>query len=153
MTQLVFASTATQLMQPADLVFLLEEVRARCERLNVTGMSLYHEGSFLHVLEGDEETVTRLYATFDSNGYHKGITMLMQLTVPEREFSDWSMSWRRNPTDPDDVPDGYRPFMEKSVVPDNAADPGPALQALLNFRNLEDEGGEFFGAFLSQNRR
>lgn len=136
MYQLVFASTATRLLEGSELTSLLQVFRARHEELGVTGILLYKEGSFLHILEGDKETVVSLYEVLETADYHKGLTKLMELHVPEREFSDWSMSWHQPVQDPQEMPDGYTGFMDEGRI--DLRETSQALQVLRNFRDLTD---------------
>jgi len=50
--QLIYVSAATNRFNPAELRELLRLARLKNQQLDVTGMLLYHEGSFLQVLEG-----------------------------------------------------------------------------------------------------
>ena len=54
--QLVYASRAAQPFTDAELVELLTRSRQKNDRLDVTGMLLYHDGSFIQALEGNRES-------------------------------------------------------------------------------------------------
>jgi hypothetical protein len=62
MYQVFYSSAALVPFSDAELTDLLAVSRANNLRLGVTGMLLYHDGSFLQALEGEETIVERLYA-------------------------------------------------------------------------------------------
>ena len=59
--------------------------------LDVTGILLYKDGSFLQALEGDETAVRDLYATIARADRHQQVTLIIEFPVETRSFSDWSM--------------------------------------------------------------
>ena len=61
MHQVVYASAAVEAFSEVQLVQLLARARTNNERLGVTGLLLYDEGSFLQVLEGDAKVIELLY--------------------------------------------------------------------------------------------
>ena len=91
MFQLVYASTATKLFSSRGLLEVLPRYREKNLRLGITGLLLYKHGSFMQALEGEEEAVRTLYATIRANSWHHHVLTLMALTVPERQFPNWSM--------------------------------------------------------------
>lgn len=60
MIQLVYMSAALWRPTRSDLVTLLAKARQNNSQLGVTGMLLYHDGSFMQVLEGEEPAVIGL---------------------------------------------------------------------------------------------
>jgi hypothetical protein len=60
MFHVVYVSSSTQLFTKSDLQILLQKARDRNTQLDLTGMLLYKDGSFMQVLEGKEEAVTKL---------------------------------------------------------------------------------------------
>lgn len=57
MLQFIYASAASATFSPEDLRMLLAKARSRNTLYSVTGMLLYHNGSFLQVLEGPPTSV------------------------------------------------------------------------------------------------
>jgi hypothetical protein len=57
MTEIIYASAQTQPFSSAQLTELLAKARRNNQALHVSGLLLYHRGSFLQVLEGDEAVV------------------------------------------------------------------------------------------------
>ena len=77
--QLVYASAETTPFSDEDLMALLEQSRAANEARGVTGMLLYHEGSFIQALEGDPETVRALYEKITHDGRHHNERLLYEV--------------------------------------------------------------------------
>ena len=93
MIQLVYASAATRPFTPEALKALLAKARVRNQMFGVTGMLLYHTGSFLQVLEGPENGVDRILASILKDPRHSTARTLSRLTVGRREFEAWSMGF------------------------------------------------------------
>jgi|AMZC01.1.fsa_nt_AMZC01003299.1_3 hypothetical protein len=105
--QLIYASSARQLLSQDEIMAILEVSRKNNAERNITGILLYKDGNFLQVLEGDEEAVTWLYQTIERDQRHKGLILLARRKIAQREFPDWSMGFVNLDTvDPDSVP-GY----------------------------------------------
>ncbi len=109
MFQLVYASTAAKLFSGGELLAHLRPYRDKNARLAITGMLLYKHGSFMQVLEGEEETVRSLFATIRTDERHHHVMTLAALTVAARQFPDWSMGFKDlSGADASAVP-GYNP--------------------------------------------
>ena len=93
MIQLVYASAATTPFSPAALRSLLTKARARNTAYEVSGMLLYHNGSFMQVLEGPERGVELIMHSIRKDARHCDTKVLRQGEVPQREFADWSMGF------------------------------------------------------------
>ena len=94
MFQLVYASTATKLFSSRGLLEVLPRYREKNLRRGITGLMLYKQGSFMQALEGEEEAVRTLYAAIRADPWHHHVLTLMTLTVPERQFPNWSMGFK-----------------------------------------------------------
>lgn len=111
MVQLIYASAATVPFTPDELRLLLRKARARNSLFNVSGMLLYHTGSFLQVLEGPQEHVDRIYLAIADDKRHHRSKVLLRTEVAKREFGDWSMSFadaNTIPTRPEGLIDYHR---------------------------------------------
>ena len=93
MYELVYASAARRLFNPLELAELLKRARANNERLGVSGALLYHEGSFLQVLEGDERAVKALFSVIQQDARHWRVLVLREGPVAARSFEAWSMGF------------------------------------------------------------
>lgn len=93
MLQLVYASAATAPFSPRDLELLLSRARLRNGLYQVTGLLLYHSGSFLQILEGPEAGVDTIYGHIVRDRRHTAARILNRQQVARREFEGWSMGF------------------------------------------------------------
>ena len=77
---LVYASAGVSNWSPEEVQDMLIGFREKNASLDVTGMLLYKDGSFLQALEGDEAVVRDLYATSKSRS---SLTSLLRLGVSQ----------------------------------------------------------------------
>ena len=89
----IYASAAAPDLTPTGVRELVEASRHNNERLGISGMLLYVEGSFFQVLEGDSATVSALYATIQRDPRHTHITQIICESIPRRTFAGWSMGY------------------------------------------------------------
>ncbi len=133
---LMYVSSARRKYGPAELAELLSVAREKNSRSGITGMLLYKAGLFLQVLEGDSDLVRGLYAKIASDERHRTCSVVMEGSIPEGRFRDWSMAFR-NLDDPDlaKLP-GYSPFMENPrLFADIKDDPHGCWSVLQVFRD------------------
>lgn len=90
---LIYCSSATAGLAPADLRAILETARRKNAQRSVTGILLHTSGSFLQVLEGDEATVTELFAVIASDRRHRNATKIIREPIAQRAFGDWTMGF------------------------------------------------------------
>ena len=93
LAQLVYMSAATCLFDEVDLSVLLAKARERNESLEVTGMLLYHDGSFLQALEGDGANVDALYTRIARDPRHAQCQLLLRSSIAKRDFGGWNMGF------------------------------------------------------------
>lgn len=93
MFYLIYVSSASHLMSEDELLSLLQEARERNQELNVTGMLLYQDGTFMQILEGDKQTVLDLYDAIKMDDRHKGVITMLTADIQEGNFQDWSMGF------------------------------------------------------------
>lgn len=93
--ELVYVSSAKRLLDDAELVALLETSRANNSRDGISGMLVYHEGSFLQVLEGPVDAVEAAYRRIGIDDRHRNLIRLRRRVIERRSFPDWSMGFVR----------------------------------------------------------
>jgi hypothetical protein len=91
MIRLVYASAAKSPFGTEELATLLRGARANNSRLDITGVLLHHQGSFLQVLEGDPVAVEKLFERIGRDPRHDRLLVLGRFEVEERAFGEWSM--------------------------------------------------------------
>jgi hypothetical protein len=92
--QLGYVSIATSVMQRDDLVAILDEARRLNRAAAVTGLLLFHDGTFFQVLEGERKDVLETFERIAADPRHRDIRVLFREGVGERLFADWSMGFQ-----------------------------------------------------------
>ncbi|WP_449408326.1 BLUF domain-containing protein [Microbacterium maritypicum] len=105
---LVYTSTASHPFRETALEQLLEECRRLNAERDVTGMLLHRSGRFIQVLEGEPEIVRALAERIRNDGRHHDMRVLIEESIDERRFPDWTMGYRAFRGDPGLAPAGYR---------------------------------------------
>lgn len=132
--QLGYASAATHPYSTDDLKDLLAKARSNNARLGITGVLLYHDGSFLQVLEGEKDAVESLYEKISQDPNHTNAMLLFRDTAPERCFDQWTMGFRHlRKEDAKRLP-GLNLFMEYGVTGLSGDDGAKLKRILFAFR-------------------
>lgn len=109
MKRLIYVSSAIADLGAAELTGILESARAQNRANGVTGVLLYHDGTFIQVLEGRAQDVDATFARILRAGQHDGVLVLSQSEVPDRLFDGWHMAFAR--------PDRFVTAGEDAVMP------------------------------------
>lgn len=87
----IFVSSSYGDLPDSALEQILVASRRRHRECGVTGVLLYHEGSFFQYLEGPSIAVGEVYAHVRHSRLHHGIIELDRGPLCQRQFSDWQM--------------------------------------------------------------
>lgn len=133
---MVYVSSASRPLDVRELHELLATCHRNNQRRGVTGQLLYKDGNFMQILEGDEGVVRNLVNKISRDPRNRGLFVVLEQEVPQREFSDWSMSFRMlDPLTARDVP-GYAPFQHRPLTAAEFGNkPSEAQQLLRLFRD------------------
>ena len=120
----------------SDLVSLLVEAREKNERLNITGLLLYKNRSFMQLLEGSEASVREVYAKICVDPRHKWVRTLMTGPASERDFPQWFTGFENlDELDVSAMP-GWTDFLSEGFnVPAFFDDPSFAQRLLVDFKH------------------
>ncbi len=132
--QLVYVSKAAKEMAVDELDGLLDQARSSNTARDVTGMLLFHDQSFIQVLEGEQDVVESLYLKIEKDQRHQHANVVLRTTVSERQFQQWSMGYKRT-SSIDDVPEGFHHFLVQGYRRQTEADSAAARKALLAFKD------------------
>jgi len=113
MIQMSYISSASQPMSTGQLLALLQQCLRHNADDGITGMLLYGNDTFVQTLEGDEKTVESLYHKIESDPRHSHIRILQRKTIGDRQYSDWSMGFRRISEKELEKIEGLSDFTEK----------------------------------------
>jgi len=126
--QVIYSSAAVEPFSDSELSQLLAAARVNNDRLGVTGMLLYHEGSFLQALEGDQGVLESLYAKIGKDKRHHRVVALLRRNVERRLFDQWQMGFAATKSLPKNVP-GFSDYLRLRGDPIEGANAAARLLA------------------------
>lgn len=95
MIQVTYISRATEPMTAEKLLALLQQCLANNVNNGLTGILLYGNETFLQSLEGDEKAVDALFEKIKHDRRHDNIQLLRRRQIDRRQYSEWSMGFKR----------------------------------------------------------
>lgn len=94
---IAYKSRATRELTPQDLDRLLLDARGFNQEAGVTGVLLYHAGSFFQFFEGPEKGVEAVYERIRQATTHTNIVELSKAPSCSRQFESWHMGFCEPP--------------------------------------------------------
>ena len=101
MFYIIYTSTTTVPPTEADLAQILLSSDRNNGRDGITGLLLYHDGSYVQMLEGEEDTVMQTFERIARDPRHYEVRKLGFGNSEGRYFPDWRMAFE--PVDEDTV--------------------------------------------------
>ncbi|MEL7087618.1 MAG: BLUF domain-containing protein [Planctomycetota bacterium] len=89
---LIYVSQASRLLSSYDVQEMPVPFRSRNRELNVTGVLFYSAGHFVQLLEGEPQTVQKLFERIRGDDRHHDVRRLLSFPVEQRLFDDWAMA-------------------------------------------------------------
>jgi hypothetical protein len=93
MHRIIYLSTATHYLEKEEIDSLLKQSCGYNLENNITGILLYVDGDFIQVLEGNKSIICSLFEKIKKDKRHKGVICVINGTIQQRQFSDWSMGY------------------------------------------------------------
>lgn len=93
LVRLIYASTATETLNPADYQNILASSIKNNSHTDITGMLCCDGRYFLQCLEGSRQAVNRAYLRIVNDSRHTNVMLLSYGEVAERQFSSWAMGY------------------------------------------------------------
>ncbi len=124
MIEIVYASAEAKPFSANALADLLEKARVNNRALGVTGVLLYHNGSFLQVLEGPESVVDGLFQKIAKDPRHTRMMTIKRGPISQRAFSEWSMGFVVPTPAMLKKLEGFNRFLQSGVLPTTGAAEG-----------------------------
>lgn len=93
--QLLYLSNAVKLLSESELKDILSIARHNNSLLEVTGMLVYQDGSFIQVLEGDKAHIELLFEKISKDARHNNIIVIGEQEVNQRSFANWDMAFHK----------------------------------------------------------
>ena len=131
---IIYSSAAKTPFGPEELLALLGSARSKNTSLNISGMLLHIEGSFLQVIEGQEGDIDALFETISQDPRHGNIVTIVRESIPRRAFSDWSMGFADISREDLEQASGWNDFMSNPEAV-RALVPGRAQKLLTAFKD------------------
>ena len=94
---IAYTSKASRDLTSQDLDRLLLEAQSFNEACDVSGVLLYHAGTFFQFFEGPEAAVMAVYARIRQATMHTRIVELRDALASERQFAAWHMAFCEAP--------------------------------------------------------
>ena len=119
---LVYASAAKELYSQVELLEILEKFRTNNFKTDITGLLLYYEGNFFHIVEGEEPLVEQLFeAHVLSDRRLCQVLKLLTGYESHRSFPDWSMGFQRAERTivPNDFLPNFNELLESRSAPES----------------------------------
>lgn len=91
--QLVYKSQAAENISYSDILEILKYARAANSLMEITGVLIFKEGSFLQILEGKESKVLNLMKRIYEDPRHTQCKILAQSKSAKRFFPEFSMAY------------------------------------------------------------
>lgn len=93
LTRLIYASTATDIVETAWIDNILKAARAFNLENDVTGLLCEGGGKFLQYIEGDRVHINELYCRLLHDRRHKDLVLLDYTPIDARTYANWSMGF------------------------------------------------------------
>ncbi len=133
--ELLYISAATHEFTEEELQELLALARVKNEEQGVSGMLLFHEGSFIQALEGGKEQVEAIYNRIGKDPRHAETQILFRGEVDHRDFDGWSMGFYRSNQSSAKNLEGFHQFLKSGFRnKDEEVNSSLARKALQAFR-------------------
>ncbi|WP_417445877.1 BLUF domain-containing protein [Kangiella sp.] len=91
LVQLTYASRISKTLGSEDIKNILQRSQTNNQADGVTGALCLSNGIFLQILEGNRNTVNRVYHKILQDSRHKDPAILDYQEITARQFSEWSM--------------------------------------------------------------
>ena len=95
MHRIIYISSAPRQMTAPELAALLAQSRRNNAARGLTGLLLYHDGSFLQILEGEEPALSECFDRIARDPRHRQLIVLWRGAAEARVFPEWQMGYAR----------------------------------------------------------
>ena len=136
--QIVYISSATFSLSDNELRNIEKVAIKNNSRVDVTGILMYRNGSFMQFLEGPETHVKQIFLKIKHDNRHKNIITLREGKISNRQFSDWSMKF--TPLEEINIKSGFiftKLFNFTEFTNEVLENAKMTMSLLLAFRNFE----------------
>ncbi len=135
---LMYVSSEAKSFTDDELIDLLLTKRPRYRSMGITGILLYHEQTFVGVLEGPQTLIQEVYEGICGDCRYKDTSILHLEPIHTRQFHDWTMGFRPNDWLVAEMTPGFNPLMRnpKWSHEDSGVCSGRMFQFLRKFHTV-----------------
>ncbi len=113
MFRIIYVSVETSRFTRQGLEELLEQSREKNTRVGITGLLIYKGGSFMQVLEGEEDKVKAVFESIRNDPRHQRVVAVVQEPIEARDFPEWSMAFREIDPTRDEIPPAFSDLLHR----------------------------------------
>lgn len=114
MYYLIYTSNALPTTGETEQYDILTKSVKNNTELDLTGLLIYHNGTFIQMLEGPRDNVHKIYETIKKDERHDQVQTLISGTVEKRQFPDWRMALEVTHKRTFAEVDAYQSFLDSS---------------------------------------
>lgn len=92
-SRLVYVSAATAPQDSDALTRILAKSRDNNRRDGITGLLIYHDMTFIQLLEGAPDDIARCFARISADPRHGSVSRVLDGPVAARSFPEWQMGF------------------------------------------------------------
>lgn len=91
--RLVYTSVPTPVVDDREIAAILQSARANNREAGITGFLAFNAGTFLQVIEGPGQSLSKCLARLMLDPRHRDIELLAYDPIDARAFPDWGMGY------------------------------------------------------------
>ena len=93
MYELTYESVAKKGLPELDIDEILISSRSKNVENGITGCLVYYNRRFIQILEGNQNTVQKLYEKIKNDKRHEKVRVIAENAIDERTFPEWGMAY------------------------------------------------------------
>ena len=94
MYTLIYSSEVVKYMGDIDISSMLYAARKDNVEHKITGLLVYSNEHFLHVIEGEKEVIEKCYEVIERDRRHQNLKILFEKEIDARQFDGWSLGFK-----------------------------------------------------------
>lgn len=124
-------------MHENQLLDILHSSRIHNSALNISGVLLYAEGTFIQLLEGRDTIIDALYKRIQADERHNNIVTLINETIAEKSFGEWLMGFAVTDASKTEKLAGYLKSIDQLDLDNKGAEAVLAIKAFIESSGLD----------------
>lgn len=138
--RLVYVSVASALFKPDDLQKIGKAATLQNAKLDITGILVMDDGRILQILEGEQKSVSNLFAKISKDPRHENVQLVAGSLQDSRYLSCWSAIGGRGASAPEGLAGDFKKLYDRlrsrDVLEDVTPDEVDLLKVMALFGSL-----------------